>query len=273
MVAAAAGALYAALALSGGGSARPALTVPDLSAAAIDPTTRGVVNVVPLHRSSDCRTRRRHHRLDSELGQPHAHAPRRSYGRKCSPPTACPPIRSRSPTGTGASGSPVVTRHHSLTAVNPRSGEVDLVVAPCTSRTLASSVPRAGARTASPSRTTRSGSRSACRASSSESSPDAVSSSTTSWSARAHGGVAAAHGPYGLGYSDRRGSSRSTRAATRSGRKVPSEPCKWLQVPLGPSPAPSRCQDKRSGRLRAGRAPRPRPGSGASTRYEMSFPA
>ena len=43
-----AGAIFAALALSGGGSARPALTVPDLSAAAIDPATGQVVDVVPL---------------------------------------------------------------------------------------------------------------------------------------------------------------------------------------------------------------------------------
>jgi DNA-binding SARP family transcriptional activator len=48
VVAAAVGALFAALALSGGGSARPALTVPDLSAAAIDPATGKVVDVVPL---------------------------------------------------------------------------------------------------------------------------------------------------------------------------------------------------------------------------------
>ena len=49
VVAAVAGAIFAALALSGGGSARlPALTVPDLSAAAIDPATGKVVDVVPL---------------------------------------------------------------------------------------------------------------------------------------------------------------------------------------------------------------------------------
>jgi hypothetical protein len=48
VVAAVAGAIFAALALSGGGSARPTLTVPDLSAAAIDPTTGRVVDVVPL---------------------------------------------------------------------------------------------------------------------------------------------------------------------------------------------------------------------------------
>ena len=48
VVAAVAGAILAALALSGSGSARPALTVPDLSAAAIDPATGQVVDVVPL---------------------------------------------------------------------------------------------------------------------------------------------------------------------------------------------------------------------------------
>jgi DNA-binding SARP family transcriptional activator/outer membrane protein assembly factor BamB len=44
----AAGATFAALSLSGGSSARPALTVPPLSAAAIDPATGRVVDVVPL---------------------------------------------------------------------------------------------------------------------------------------------------------------------------------------------------------------------------------
>lgn len=48
VVIAAAGAILAALALSGSGSAGPALTVPDLSAAAIDPATGRVVDVVPL---------------------------------------------------------------------------------------------------------------------------------------------------------------------------------------------------------------------------------
>jgi DNA-binding SARP family transcriptional activator len=47
MVTAAAGAILAALTLSGGG-ARPTLTVPDLSAAAIDPATGKVVDVVRL---------------------------------------------------------------------------------------------------------------------------------------------------------------------------------------------------------------------------------
>jgi DNA-binding SARP family transcriptional activator len=44
-----AGAIVAALALSGGGNAGPAVTVPDLSAAALDPATGRVVDVVPLH--------------------------------------------------------------------------------------------------------------------------------------------------------------------------------------------------------------------------------
>jgi DNA-binding SARP family transcriptional activator len=48
VVAAAAGAIFGALALSGSGRARPALTVLDLSAVAIDPATGKVVDVVPL---------------------------------------------------------------------------------------------------------------------------------------------------------------------------------------------------------------------------------
>ena len=47
VVAAVAGGIFAVLALSGGGSAR-SLTVPDLTAAAIDPSTGRVVDVVPL---------------------------------------------------------------------------------------------------------------------------------------------------------------------------------------------------------------------------------
>jgi DNA-binding SARP family transcriptional activator len=48
VIAAVAGAIFAALALSGGGSAPPSLAVTDLSAAAIDPSTGRVVDVVPL---------------------------------------------------------------------------------------------------------------------------------------------------------------------------------------------------------------------------------
>src|SRR5262249_26282739 len=48
-----AGGIVAALALSGGSSARRALTVPPLSAAAIDPSTGQVVKVVPLDGTPD----------------------------------------------------------------------------------------------------------------------------------------------------------------------------------------------------------------------------
>ena len=123
-VVAVAGAIVLALALSGS-SARPTLAVPDFSAAAIDPTTGRIVNVVPLHQSPDAAlavgntlwvanlTNRTLTRLDDRTG-----AVRDTIGLPCHPRALAYGGRRLWIASTD--------RACSLMAVNPRSGEVKL---------------------------------------------------------------------------------------------------------------------------------------------------
>jgi DNA-binding SARP family transcriptional activator len=123
VVAVVASAIFATLALSGGGSAPPALVVPGLSAAAIDPSTGRVVDVVPLHDPPTAAlavgttiwiaswVHRTLTRLDDRTG-----AVLGTYGLPAHPLALA--------YGDGRIWIASDDKAHSLTAVNPRSGEV-----------------------------------------------------------------------------------------------------------------------------------------------------
>ena len=122
VVAAVAGAVFAALALSGGGSERRALTVPELSAAAIDPATGQVVDVVPLQDPPDAALTVGHTVWVASWA---SHTLTRLDDRteKGSPPSACRhPLALAYGAGRIWIASP--DRRCSLMAVDPRSGDV-----------------------------------------------------------------------------------------------------------------------------------------------------
>lgn len=118
-----AGAIFAALALSGSGSARPSLTVPDVSAAAIDPTSGRVVDVVPLQDRPDAALTVGHTvwvaswatrtltRIDDRTGEPLG-----TIGLPCHPLALA--------YGDGRIWIASQDKPCSLTVVDPRSGEV-----------------------------------------------------------------------------------------------------------------------------------------------------
>jgi hypothetical protein len=125
VVAAAVGASLATLALSGNSGAGPALTVPDLSAAAIDPVTGRVVDVVRLQDPPTAAlavgstvwvasyASRTLTRLDDRTGQPLG-----TVGLPCRPLALA--------YGAGRIWIASDDRPCSLTAVDPRSGEIRL---------------------------------------------------------------------------------------------------------------------------------------------------